>query len=75
MFFLLFVHIHLANILYQFGWNHDLDNKLISISMTGVCVYDARRNFRNEIHLSKILLYNLLNFIVVCHKIHYHLKW
>ena len=34
-FFLLFVHIHLANILYKYGWNHDQDNKLISISMTG----------------------------------------
>ena len=25
----------LGNILYKYGWNHDLDNKIICIYMTG----------------------------------------
>ena len=75
MIFLLYVHIHLANILHKYGWNHDLYNKLICISMTGGLCIRRSRNLRNEIHLTKILLFKKLNFIVVCHKIHYHLKW
>ena len=39
--------------------NQDLDNKVICIYVTGVCVYGARRDFRNEIHLTKILLLKL----------------
>ena len=74
MTFLRCVHIHLGNILYQYGCNHDLDNKVICIYMTRGCEYGARRNFRNEIHLTKILRCNKMNFEVVCHKIHYHLN-
>ena len=40
----------------------------------GGCVYGAHRNFRNGIHLTKLLRYNKMNFAVVCHKLHYHLN-
>ena len=74
MIFLRCVHMHLGNILYKYGWNHNLENKVICIYMTGGCVYGARRNFWNVIHLTKILLYNEMYFAVICHKMHYHLK-
>ena len=47
--FLRCVHIHLENILYKYGWNHNLENKVICNYMTGgLCI---RRT-------SKLLLYN-----------------
>ena len=30
---------------YKYSWNHDIDNKVICIYITGVCVYGALRNF------------------------------
>ena len=47
----------LGNILYKYGLNYNLDNKVICINMTGGLCICARQNFHNEIHLSKILLY------------------
>ena len=39
MIFLRCVHIHLGNILYKYGWNHVLENKVICIYMTGgLCI-------------------------------------
>ena len=35
MIFLRCVHIHLGNILYKYGWNHNLENKVICIYITG----------------------------------------
>ena len=33
------VHIHLGNILYKYGLNHNLENKVICINMTwGLCI-------------------------------------
>ena len=29
------MHKHIGNILYKYGWNHNLDNKVICIYMTG----------------------------------------
>ena len=60
--------------MYKYGWNHNLDNKVICIYMKGVSVYGARRNFRNEGHLTKVLLNNKIIVADVCHKIHYHLN-
>ena len=60
--------------MYKYGWNHNL---VICIHMTeggGGGVYGARQNFRNEIHLTKILLHNKMNFAVVYHKMHYPLS-
>ena len=39
MIFLRCVHMHLGNILYKYGWNHNLENKVICIYMTGgLCI-------------------------------------
>ena len=70
-----YVHKHIEIISYKYGWNHELDNKVICIYMSrGVGVYGARRNFRNKINRTKILLYIKLNFAAECHKMHYHLN-
>ena len=39
MIFFLCVHVHLGNILSKYGWNDDLNNKVMCIYMTrGLCI-------------------------------------
>ena len=48
MIFLRCVHMHLGNIVYKYGWNHNLENKVICIYMTGGVYKFSEWNSSNQ---------------------------
>ena len=52
-----YVHIHLGHILYKYGWNHSLDNKVMNLYFT---VYQHVKN------MSQIILLYFQRKVVKC---------
>ena len=64
----------MGNILYKYGWNRSLDNKVMNLYLA-VCPHKRRtQNTFNETLLVQNVLYISSNFAVVFQAMHCHIN-